>query len=74
MKKFSILLAIVVTLAGNVASAQTMGRNNAPAKHKVSDDGFNWGIGLVGVAVLGIVVGLTAASAASTPSTYSTSR
>lgn len=71
MKKFTILLAIVATLAGNVASAQTMSKPNMPAKNKVTDDGFNWGIGLVGMAVLGVVVGLTAASASSTPNTYS---
>ena len=70
MKKFSILLVIVATLVGNVAQAQTMGKASSSAKQMANDD-FNWGIGLVAVAVVATVVGLTAASAASTPNTYS---
>ena len=73
MKKFSILLAIVATLAGNAAQAQTTGRAAAPGKHTINNnDDFSWGIGLVSLAVLATVVGLTAASAASTPDSYST--
>jgi hypothetical protein len=70
MKKFSILLAIVATLVGNTAQAQTMGKASSSAKQASNDD-FNWGIGLGAIAVLATVVGLTAASAASTPNTYS---
>jgi hypothetical protein len=73
MKKFSILLAIVATLVGNAAQAQTTGRAAAAAKQTTNDD-FNWGIALVSIAVLGTVVGLTAASAASTPDSYSTAK
>ena len=73
MKKISILLAIVATLVGNAAQAQTTGRAAASAKQTVNNnDDFSWGIGLVSIAVLATVVGLTAASAASTPNSYST--
>lgn len=70
MKKFSILLAIVATLVGTAAQAQTTGKASSAAKQSSNDD-FCWGIGLVSLAVLGTVVGLTAASAASTPESYS---
>lgn len=71
MKKFSILLALVVTLVGSTAHAQTSSGKAAAAAKNTESDSFNWGIGVMGLAILGVVVGLTAASAASTPVSYS---
>lgn len=70
MKKLSIILALAATLVGSNAHAQTSGKAASMAKNNGSDD-FQWGIGLMGVAILGVVVGLTAASAASSPNSYS---
>ncbi len=66
-------MAVVAMLAGNAAFAQgNMGRGaQQGTTYASNDDSFAWGIGLGGLAVLGIVVGLTAASAASSPSTFS---
>lgn len=73
MKKITILLAVVATLVGNAAQAQTTGRAAAASKQTINNnDDFSWGIGLVSIAVLGTVVGLTAASAASSPNSFST--
>ena len=73
MKKFTILLATIALIAGNTAQAQTTGKAAAAAKQTSNDD-FCWGIALVGLAVLGTVVGLTAASAASDPISYSNTK
>ncbi len=74
MKKLTVLLAVFATLVGNTGYAQTpksqMGRGASAGKNTASDS-FAWGIGLGGLAVLGVVVGLTAAAASSTPSTFS---
>lgn len=76
MKKFSAVLTVAALLASSAAFAQPnntnnqMGRGSQAATNTASDD-WAWGIGLGGLAVLGVVVGLTAASAASTPSTFS---
>jgi hypothetical protein len=70
MKKFALMLAVFATLAGNSAFAQSTGRGAATARTTASDD-LAWGIGLGGLAVLGVVVGLTAAAASHTPSTFS---
>lgn len=68
MKKLSTLLALAAMSFGSVAhAADNMGKKPPVTQ---SDD-FCWGIGLVGLAVLGTVVGLTAASAASKPVSYS---
>lgn len=75
MKKFPLVLAIMILANGafaqNVAKAAP-----PPAKQPVAptppSDEFAWGIGLGALAIFGVVVGLTAASAASTPSTHST--
>lgn len=72
MKKMITLLALTALLSGNVAQAQNSTPSRPPApKNNVQNDDFCWGIGLVGLAVLGTVVGLTAASASSTPVSYS---
>jgi len=70
MKKIAIMLAAVATVLGTPAHAQTTGRA-ATAGKQATNDCFQWGIALVGVAVLGTVVGLTAASASSSPNSYS---
>lgn len=77
MKNLSVILALAVTLVGSSAHAQNYGSNKTTrdrdAKNNNQDkDNFQWGVGLMGLAVLGVVVGLTAASAASTPNNYST--
>lgn len=66
---FLIALLCMVSNAG-FAQQQT-GRGAAAGKTNGSSDGFAWGIGLGGLAVLATVVGLTASSATSTPSTFS---
>lgn len=72
MKKFAMGLAVMAILAGNGAYAQTttnkpkpqMGSGAQSATY-LSYDGFAWGIGLFALAVLGTVVGVTAAAASS---------
>ncbi len=74
MKKFTVLLAVMATLVGNSAFAQNdmyTGRGANSAKSTATNNDFQWVIGLGGLAILGVVVGLTAASAASTAPTYS---
>lgn len=72
MKKFVALLTIVATLSGSVANAQqpATGKSAAAGKSSATDN-FAWGIGLAGLAGLGVVVGIVAASASSSPSTFS---
>lgn len=70
MKKFVILLAAFATVVGTPAHGQTTGRAASAAK-STTNDNFQWGIALFGLAVFGTVVGLTVASASSTPSTFS---
>lgn len=71
MKKIAILLAVFATLSNNVAHAQpASGKAAASAKTSAAND-FNWGLAVAGVVALGVVVGVTAATAASTPSTFS---
>ena len=72
MKKLFVMLAVVASLTSNAAFAQSSssGRGAAAAKNNASDD-FAWGIGLVGLGVLATVVGLTAATAAQSPSAHS---
>jgi hypothetical protein len=70
MKKTAIFLACIAMFTTSTMQAQTYS-SKPPAPKGASKDEFNWGIALVSVAVLGTVVGLTAASAASSPNTYS---
>jgi choline-glycine betaine transporter len=70
MKRFTVLLAVVATLASNAGFAQQTGKAATAAKSSASDD-FSWGIGLGVLAAVGIVVGLAASSAASSPSSFS---
>ena len=74
MKKFCIIAVLAATLVGNAAFAQSsnnnMGKGAAAAKNNGSDN-FAWGIALGALVVLGVVVGLTVASAADSPSSHS---
>lgn len=70
MKKISVLLAIVATLAGNGGYAQPAGRGAAAARQTANNE-FAWGIGLVALAVLGTIVGVTASAASKDQSTFS---
>jgi len=69
MKKIAMLLT-VMTFVTNSTFAQTTGKG-ATTSANVASDNFAWGIGLGALAALGVVVGVTAASAASSPSTFS---
>lgn len=75
MKKFSVIMTVAALLASNVASAQPTGQKpmgqGAQAATNTASDDWAWGIGLGGLVVLGVVVGVTAASAASTAPTFS---
>jgi len=76
MKKFIVVVAALATLVGNGAYAQTTKSNNkmgagAQAGTYSTYNTFAWGIGLGGLAVLGIVVGLTVAGATGSQSSQS---
>lgn len=74
MKKLAIVLAAVATLTSNGAFAQDntkkMG-SGAQAATSSSSDNMAWGIGLGALAVVGVVVGLTAGTSAGSTSSYS---
>ncbi len=72
MKQISILLLAIVLLSTNALHAQSS--SMAPMKKTTASnqsDEFAWGICVGALAVLGTIVGLTAASASATPPTYS---
>lgn len=69
MKKFVVLFALVASLTSNVGFAQSAGRGSQAGSSGSTE--MAWGVGLVGLGVVATVVGLTAASAASSPSTFS---
>jgi hypothetical protein len=62
MKKITVLVAMVALLGSNAAFAQSMEKNKKPPCPSASND-FAWGIGLAGLAVIGVVAGLTASMA-----------
>lgn len=70
MKKLTLLLAVVATLAGNGAYAQTTGKAASAGKTTANND-LAWGLGLAGIAVIGTVVGVVASAASHDPSTFS---
>ena len=70
MKKIAIMIAAVTTVFGTPVHAQTTGRA-ATAGKQATNDCFQWGIALVGIAVLGTVIGLTASAASSNQNSYS---
>ena len=71
MKKLALVLTAVALLAGNSAHAQTsqpgMGAKSAGT---YASDNFAWGIGLGALVIVGVVVGVTAAAASSSPSSF----
>ncbi|MGB7978035.1 MAG: hypothetical protein WCF19_02615 [Chlamydiales bacterium] len=73
MKRFAIILATVATLSSNGAFAQSnkqMG-SGAQAGTMMTTNKFAWEIGLTALILVGLVAGLSAGAAASTPSTFS---
>ena len=70
MKKIAPLIAAVATVFGTPAHAQTTGRA-ATAGKQAANDSFQWGIALIGIAVLGTIVGLTASTASANQNSYS---
>ena len=74
MKRFAIIVAAFATLAGNAAYAQTTKPKTgagAQAGTYSTYDNFAWGLGLGGLAVLGVVVGVTVAGAVGSQTTFS---
>ena len=75
MNKITILMAVLAMLGTNVAYAQSqsgaMGRGSAASSSAAAQSsGMPWVVGLATLGVLGTVVGVTASSASSTPSTF----
>jgi len=71
MKKLTIVLAVAAMLGSNAAFAQTTGRGASQATTNAGgNNGMAWAIGLGCLGVVATVVGITAASAASSPSTF----
>jgi hypothetical protein len=62
MKKITVLMAMVAMLGSNAAFAQTNDKYKKAPCPSASND-FAWGIGLTGLAVIGVVAGLTAGMA-----------
>lgn len=68
----TVLLAVLATVAGNGAFAQTNpSQGQAAAESSRATSGFAWGIGLGVLAVVGVIVGVTVASATDSPSSFS---
>ncbi len=75
MKKLTVCMTTLALLCGNVAQAQQSTPAPKPAgRAAAASKKSGWlalGIGLAGLAVLGVVVGVTVAAATSAPSTAS---
>ena len=71
MKKLPLLLTVLCVGLASPTFAQQSGKGASTASKTASNGNFAWGIGLGALAALGVVVGVTAASAAETPSTFS---
>lgn len=70
MKRFfAFLLTTLLLMQGGYAQSTT---KPTQTPSRPSNDEFSWGIALGSLAILGVVVGLTASSASASPSTYST--
>lgn len=65
MKKLTTLMAVLALLAGTSAHAQSMGKGAKASSNTSTDNWGAWGIGLGGLAVIGVVVGLTVAGSTS---------
>lgn len=71
MKRITIIIATLATLTGNFASAQEGAKQigkGAQAGTYSSSNNFAWGIGLGGLAVLGIMVGVIAGTSSQSSS------
>ncbi len=66
MKKITVLVAMVAMLGSNAAFAQSMNNKKPPCPSASNE--FAWGVGLCGLAVLGVVAGLTASMASGSAS------
>ncbi len=63
-------MTALAMFAGNAASADNLGQGATAAGTSLNTD-FAWGPALGGLALVGVVVGVTAAAATSSPSTFS---
>ena len=76
MKKLTILMAVLAMVGSNSAFAQSSQNNNSMGKGAAAgtsngnSGGMAWLVGLGALAVLGTVVGITVATATSSPSSY----
>ncbi len=71
MKKAIAILMAVALVSGSALQAQTTGRGAQAGTNTAGGDSFAWGIGLFGLAVIGTVVGVVAASASQHPTSFS---
>lgn len=71
MKKIVMLLTLVMILMNNSVFAQQTGKGASASANTASDNSFSWGIGLGALAILGVIVGVTVASATDSPSSFS---
>lgn len=72
MERLFILILLGLGLTQGGHAQNTTKPSQTPSRPTASSDEFAWGVALGSLAILGVVVGLTASSAAATPSTYST--
>lgn len=73
MKKMAFILSVFAMLANNGLYAQDSNMGKAPVAGQNNNKDVSWGVALGSLAVLATVVGITAASASSSPSTFSNS-
>lgn len=74
MKKIAIMLTALALLSSNVGHAQSTkmrSSGSAATAGTYNSNNFAWGIGLGALIVLGVVVGITAGAASSSPSSSS---
>lgn len=69
MKKLTTLLLATVLFAGSSLHAQQTGRG-AQGGTQGGENQFGWAIGLGGLAVIGVVAGVVASAASSSPSSF----
>ena len=71
MKKMIVAFTLATTLFSGSGFAQPASMGKAPAPKRASSDQFAWAPALTGIAILGVVVGIVAGTASSSPNTYS---
>lgn len=73
MRKLTVLMAVLATLAGTAGHAQNnnnnMGKGARASTATTTSDNWSWGIGLGGLAVLGTIIGLSVAGGTSSGGT-----